>query len=180
MANKIPKEKKDEILSSVKSGDHTIKQAAELGGVSEKTVRKWIRDKFEYVQKIRPYNFHIHSIFDIEKYLIEKGYEVEFVSSTSLEWPGFRAAGTGVYVSFPLVDVSGPLVFAEIMLETNKGSDTFVKDTRIFFQLLFAFGVRDDKEWNQSAFENIKDKESIEQYLAERRCKMYSDYRIEN
>lgn len=45
MSTPTPIEKKEEILELIKSSGCTIKQAAELGEVSEKTIRSWIRKK---------------------------------------------------------------------------------------------------------------------------------------
>lgn len=51
MGKIVPPERREEILNLIQQEGCTIRQAAELGEVSEKTIRVWIRKKTNSVGK---------------------------------------------------------------------------------------------------------------------------------
>ena len=108
---------------------------------------------------IKPYNYEQFSVFDIENYLKEQGFEMEYVfyKSNTLK---LHIKDTVVYVDFPLVDTINKWIFAEIRFENYPPSALAEKSKKIYQKLSRRFGVKKGEQPK-----NIKDAEKVQEYL---------------
>jgi len=110
------------------------------------------------MSRIKPYNYEKYSIFDIIKYLNQKGLKIkhhlEHKRPTML-----HVINTKIYIDFPSIDKTNKLIFANIRFEDYPKTKNFNQDKKLFETLKKRFGAKKEERKNLS---KIKDQEKIE------------------
>lgn len=107
------------------------------------------------MSRIKRYDFEQYSIFDIKKYLENKGYKVEMSKVRYTKDDAFHVVDTDIFVDIPSIDING-LIFAEIRFEDYPRTENYEKSKKLYAELKRKFAVK-DSTWPK----NIKDRDKM-------------------